>query len=223
MIKAGVPLLIVRLLCYWYISQEFYVKWNKCKSSVFLTSNGVRQGGILSPKLFAFYLNELSIILGKLNVGCFIEFKCTSHLFYADDMCILAPSAVGLQLLLNACSEYGYTHDIIFHPIKSSRYKLFTPSVVLNDRVLDITDGIKYLGVSLSSDFKDDSDMKRQLRSLYISSNSILSKFYMCSVSVKCRLIESYSLNFYCSYLWCTYNRESLSKLRVAYNTIYRF
>ena len=64
--------------------------------------------------------------------------------------------------------------------------------------------------------------MKRQLRSLYISSNSVLSRFGLCSVSVKCRLIDSFSLNFYCSYLWCNFNKASISKMRVAYNNIYR-
>ena len=50
LIHRGVPLLIVRLLCYWYNTQTFCVKWGKCNLHIFTTYNGVRQGGILSPK-----------------------------------------------------------------------------------------------------------------------------------------------------------------------------
>ena len=64
--------------------------------------------------------------------------------------------------------------------------------------------------------------MKRQLRSLYASANTIISKFAQCSLVVKCYLIESYSLSFYCSYLWSNFNKSSHSKLRVAYNNVYR-
>ena len=215
--------------CYWYEYQKCYVKWGNCKSNMFLTINGVRQGGILSPKLFVFYLNKLSLYLKNLYVGCYIDDICVNHFFYADDMCILAPSPLGLQILLNACYEYGFAHDILFHPVKSKclvftpkQYKLSVPCVSLNERVLENSDNVTYLGVIIRSELKDDVDMKRKLRNLYVSANSILYKFASCSSHVKCQLIESYSLHLYCSYLWCRFNRDSLSKLRVAYNNIYR-
>ena len=39
---------------------------------------------------------------------------------------------------------------------------------------------------------------------------------------VKLHLHESYCLNFYCSVLWCHYSMSSISKLRVAYNNVFR-
>ncbi len=74
----------------------------------------------------------------------------------------------------------------------------------------------------MSSSFKDDCDIQRQLRSLYASGNTIMTKFAHCTLSVKCLLIESYCMNFYCSYLWCDFSKIKLSKIRVAYNNIYR-
>ena len=53
MIKRNVPLVIVRIFAYWYQTQTMCVKWGKVNSAYFNVSNGVRQGGILSPKLFA--------------------------------------------------------------------------------------------------------------------------------------------------------------------------
>ena len=39
-------------------------------------------------------------------------------MFYADDLCQMAPSAVGLQLLISVCEKYGVEYDILYNPIK---------------------------------------------------------------------------------------------------------
>lgn len=229
LIVRGVPLLIVRLLCHWYSTQTFCIKWSTATSLCFNTTNGVRQGGILSPRLFAVYIDDLSIKLSKLNIGCFIDNICMNHLFYADDMCLLAPSALGLQQLINICEMYGIDHDILYNPVKSkcmtilpSKYKLCTPTVKLNDVTLAYADSVKYLGVIVTHNFKDDNDISRQLRSLYASGNTILRSFAACTVPVKLRLLESYCLNFYCSTLWCDYSKHKINKIRVAYNNVFR-
>ena len=80
---------------------------------------GVRQGGVLSPYLFAVYINDLigelrdsgyEIHVGSLFVGC---------LFYADDIVLLFPSCYGLQKLINVCEHFASTWDIKFNPAKS--------------------------------------------------------------------------------------------------------
>ena len=48
----------------------------------FNISNGVRQGGILSPKLFSVYIDDLSKFLMKSGIGCFINNVCFNHVFY---------------------------------------------------------------------------------------------------------------------------------------------
>ena len=55
LIKRGVPLYVVRILIFWYTTQTMYVRWNNVISSGFGVTNGVRQGGILSPYLFCVY------------------------------------------------------------------------------------------------------------------------------------------------------------------------
>ena len=53
LILRNVPLYFIRLLRYWYKTQIIKVRWNNYFSDSFLVTNGVRQGGILSPYLFS--------------------------------------------------------------------------------------------------------------------------------------------------------------------------
>ena len=93
-------------------------------------SNGVRQGGILSPLFFNLYMDKLSVTLSKTKVGCALGKTMVNHLAYADDLVILSPSAKGLQKLLNICSEYGEEHDIMFNH-KKRNVCIFQSKVVL--------------------------------------------------------------------------------------------
>ena len=97
MIKRNVPLVIVRIIAYWYQTQTMCVKWGKVNSAYFNVTNGVRKGGILSPKLFAIYADDLSHELTLCKSGCYIDCQCMNHVMYADDICLMAPGAIGLQ------------------------------------------------------------------------------------------------------------------------------
>ena len=46
--------------------------------------------------------------------------------------------------------------------------------------------------------------------------------FHYCTVDVKLLLIKSYCVSFYCGYLWSDYKASTFSKLRVAFNNVYR-
>ena len=60
LIDAHAPLLIGRVLLFWYQMQQVCIKWDKSCSNFFITFNSVRQGRILSPKLFTLYVNQLT-------------------------------------------------------------------------------------------------------------------------------------------------------------------
>ena len=59
LLNRGLCSLIARFLAYMYTNQSLRVNWNSCNSGTFTTSNGVKQGGILSPILFCIYMDEL--------------------------------------------------------------------------------------------------------------------------------------------------------------------
>ena len=95
--RRGVPGYIVKLLSYWYAKQTMRVRWGDCISSPFRVSNGVRQGGILSPYLFNVYMDDLSRLLNCCNTGCMSGDTIINHLMYADDLVLISPSATGMK------------------------------------------------------------------------------------------------------------------------------
>ena len=110
-------LLIVRILMFWYQRQSICVKWGKRTSEYFSIINRVRQGSVLSPQLFAIYMNDLSVCLIQCKAGCHLNETVTNHAIYADDICLMAPSAIALQKMLNLCYACSQSNDIIFNPI----------------------------------------------------------------------------------------------------------
>ena len=95
----------------WYSKQEFFRKWGNETFTYSTVSNGVRQGGILSPTLFSIYMDDLSLILSESGFGCHIDDLCMNHVFYADDLCLMAPCAIALQELVGLCYEYSLEID----------------------------------------------------------------------------------------------------------------
>jgi len=61
-------------------------------SKPFHVTNGVRQGGVLSPHLFAVYLDVLSNKINNIKTGCYIGEVLLNHLMSADDICVVCPS-----------------------------------------------------------------------------------------------------------------------------------
>ena len=56
LITKDFPVFIIKILAYWYCHQEMHVRWGSTSTSSFHVSNGVKQGGILSPMLFNVYM-----------------------------------------------------------------------------------------------------------------------------------------------------------------------
>ena len=55
LLKKGMCPMTARLLAVMYTSQQIRVRWDNFVTNTFSTSNGVKQGGVLSPVLFAIH------------------------------------------------------------------------------------------------------------------------------------------------------------------------
>ena len=139
---------------------------------------------------------------------------CINHVMYADDICLLAPSASAMQSLLDVCYDYGSDNDILFNPIKSvytifkpKAYKLYLPPVFISSDALKYVAESKYLGFSFCDSKQDDNDILRQMRTVYAKSNTLLRTFSHCSTDVKVTLFQSYCTALYCPFLWSDLER----------------
>ena len=73
------------------------VRWGYSISNVFNVTNGVRQSGILSPKLVNIYIDGLSNIFKNYLIGGSLGGKRINHMLYANDLCIVSLSSAVLQ------------------------------------------------------------------------------------------------------------------------------
>ena len=62
--------LLLRFIINVYIGQNIRVKWNDCMSHEYAVSNGVKQGGVISPLLFNLYVKDLIECLYRKVLGC---------------------------------------------------------------------------------------------------------------------------------------------------------
>ena len=85
----------------------------------FAVSNGVKQGGVLSPVLFAVYMDELLLRLRAAGVGCRIGHTFLGALCYADDLQLLAPSRHAIKSMLAICERFAAEYMVTFNAAKS--------------------------------------------------------------------------------------------------------
>jgi len=87
--------------------------WYGKTSDFFKIEIGIRQGGVLSPYLFAVYIDDV-----VLNV-CRNSKSILSIVLYADDILLLSPSVYYLQQLLTICELELSWLDMLINTKKS--------------------------------------------------------------------------------------------------------
>ena len=91
LLSRGLCPVVCRLIATLYTNQTSRVKWGSSFSETFSISNGVKQGGVLSPILYGVYINSLLDKLEHSRVGCYIGHIFMGAFEYADDIILLAP------------------------------------------------------------------------------------------------------------------------------------
>jgi len=92
LMKRNIPQRFLMVLINWYSKCYAAVRWNGVFSRVFDISCGVRQGGVLSPILFAVYVDDIIVNLRESRMGCSINGLYIGCVMYADDLLILSAS-----------------------------------------------------------------------------------------------------------------------------------
>ena len=85
LLKRNMSPYIIRILINMYTSQSIRVRWGMFLTELSTVSNGVKQGGVLSPIMFIVYVDELLSRLNNSPFGCYVGNVFCGALGYADD------------------------------------------------------------------------------------------------------------------------------------------
>ena len=114
----------------------------------------MKQGGIISPLLFNFFIDDLIRQCCNLNIGARIGKVNVSIIAYADDLVLISPIKKHLDLLLGICGNFAEKWKIEFNPKKSLSYSTDVhakDNFILNGVILDQKADFVYLGLTVGS------------------------------------------------------------------------
>jgi len=175
LMKRHIPNELLNILDVWLSTCYSCVKWLNTWSNMFQVNFGVRQGSVLSPFLFAVYLDDVA-------KSCLRE-RNIFIILYADDILLLAPSVCELDALFKVCERELKLLDMAINFKKShcirvgSRIDAACVNLCSSTGIsIPWVSEIRYLGVYIlrSRTFKCSLSMHR--RAFYCSANAILGK-----------------------------------------------
>ena len=127
-------------------------------SRSFTVAQGVRQGAVLSPILYAIYTSDLLFDLESSNLGVSIDHIFVGAPTYADDMVLIASSPWALQAMLDIVYNYSSKWRYSINPNKSQiiilNYKLpssFHFQWKLDGHIIPIVSSVKHLGILITT------------------------------------------------------------------------
>jgi len=154
MFEKGInPAIIFSIIAY-YAALRLMVVNGKEKSELFETINGVRQGGIMSPKLYNIYSDELIQVIKRSFLGIGVGLMVIGILMYADDLILIVDTTINMQTQLDTIGIQGANDDIKFNPKKSVMLIFNCKEPVefkLNGDIVPIVNDTRYLGYQLSN------------------------------------------------------------------------
>ena len=219
-----------KLFIFWYREQEFMVRWGNSLSMTFRCSNGINQGGQLSPLLYNVYTDDLNHHLQVTGDGCYVGGAWVNSLTYADDMVLLPPTVTALQKLLEVCRAYAAPHDIVYNTRntvcmavrpKQSQGRYSTRVRVGNEELSCIQE-FRYLGHVMTADCRNDKDIKKQFMRQNAVGNMLVRKSSFAPVEAKIQLFKSYRYAIYGCALWRHSYQNSIIKLTVSFSDTFK-
>ena len=221
LIERDIPAIVVRLLLDMYMKQQANVRWDNEISKLFPISNGVKQGAVLSPRLYCIYIDELFVKLRTRKTGCWIGDTYCGILGYADDLLLLSPTLDGLQDMINTCTKYAKVHNLTFsvHPnpskcktkcLASLKKERKLRKLYLNEKELPWVPSSKHLGCTIEENIHG---MKKDLmekRAIYINKvNELEQEFHFAHPLTKVKINNIFNSYFYGSPTWDLFGEEA--------------
>ena len=207
LLDRNLPPHIIRLILDSYSHQTLKTRWGHSLSHGIDVKNGVKQGGVLSPILFALYMDELILRLKNSCFGCRIGKTYVGCLAYADDLTLLSPSIGGLKQVLLICEKFSQEFHVTFNSKKSlaicfGTTESPTAPIAVNGANIKWTTSVKHLGNILNSFLSDGNDITLKRGQFIQSVNKLLSQFGNIHSKCLSYLFNAYCSVFYGSQIW---------------------
>ena len=210
LMKRNLCPIITRFLTNLYTTQVMRTKWGNVVSELVTVTNGVKQGGVMSPILFIVYMDELLQYLSSSGVGCYIGNVFCGSFGYADDVILLSPTLMSMNKLLSICERFAVEYDVLFNSKKSKlivyntrRQGTSGNSIELsfmNGKILQ-SNSEKHLGniigVGCNQKIIDDA-----VSDFYVRVNMVMSHFSHVASHVRYKLFKTYCMSLYGCQLW---------------------
>ena len=223
LMERHMPVNILSLLEQWFAVSLTCVKWYNNFSTFFNLSCGVRQGGVLSPYLFACFIDSVVDKVKLSGVGCYLNMACMSIFLYADDILLVAPSVSSLQRILSLCEAELELLDMRVNAKKSScirfgpRFNVRCNSTTMIDKCkLSWSDSVRYLGIYLRSSRTFACSFSHAKQSMYRAFNAVFGKVgRIASPDVVVELVKTKCLPVLCYGIEvCPVNKSHIGSLQ---------
>ena len=191
--KCGCPPKFVSMVKSLHADMKARVNFGGALSEPFSVDNGVKQGDLSAPTLFAIYFAAmLSVAFKDHTEGIYIRYRTSGSVFdlsrlkanskvfmsvirdllYADDCDLVSHTEDGLQLLVNsfdaACDAFGFTINIKKTVVMSQPApgkNIEKPSIFVKNTLLEVVDSFVYLGSKVTQTGSLDSEIAARIQS----------------------------------------------------------
>lgn len=214
LVKRQVPLQVVKMIYDWYSNQTVRVRWAGWTSEAFGVSNGVRQGGVLSPIFFNIIIDELLNEVERTGYGARLAGTPVGCIAYADDITLISPTVGGIQAMLGVCESFVRNNLLKFNVEKSvvtvfRRRRLADPGnlrFVIDSGVLPVKESFCHLGSLWSERRSDVISVEKRIKKFYAAVNAVVCRLRGASreedVWKKVLDIQLFPVLSYGSHMW---------------------
>ena len=195
------PVNLIALFSNWYSKSFAMVSWHGSLSRSFPLYAGVRQGGIMSPILFAIYVDSVILALQNKKLGAQFGLISVGVFMYADDLILISSSVSEMQIMINVCSTELSNLDLTINVKKSAcirigkRYQQNCSVLTVDSIIIPWSSDLTYLGVAIKASAKFLVDLKPNRTKFYRSFNSVYSKISKANETVIVSLVQTFCIS----------------------------
>ena len=214
LVDKGLPACIIRVFICLYTNHMVCVAWNGMRSQYSLATNGVKQGGVLSPMLYLLYIDGLLVKLSNAGVGCYFGPIFVGALAYADDLLLLAPTPSAMRKLLALCDNYAQEYSIKFNAKKSKWLAIFSKKrrwlssplehcrCQVGGTHVDRVTSFVHLGHTINTELTDKYDILHKRCTFIGQVSNVICYFPRLDADVRHKLFKSYCSSIFGCELW---------------------